>query len=282
MGKLKKGTCCISGASGYLGTHLVEKFLALGYKVTALGHSEYKTTAGNKKAEWFIGDITDEEFCNQTIKGDLVIHAAAQKHIPIAENNPSFSIKNNILGTLNVFRSAISNNVKEVVFISTDKAYQPETVYGKTKEFGEWLCQYYNEKNLGTKFYWCRYGNVGNSSGSVFEIWDKFGKQNKDLGITVPKMTRFFFTIDDAVDVILETLKRKDEKKPFIPKMKAMQMGEVAEVFSEYYGVGVYVIGNRGNEKIHEGMNDKYKSNTCKRFTKPEIKKFLISIGLLQ
>jgi UDP-N-acetylglucosamine 4,6-dehydratase len=271
-----------SGASGFLGKELVKKFIELGYEVTAIGHSEWKTVVGNKDAKWEIGDITDEDFCDTRIKGDLVIHAAAQKHVPVAESNPVFSVKNNIIGTLNVFRSAIKNRVKEVVFISTDKAYEPETIYGKTKEFGEWLCKYYNNQDLETKFYWCKYGNVGGSSGSVFEIWDKLGKEGKDLKITVPDMTRFFFGIDDAVKTILKTLKNKNLKKPYIPKMKAMVMKDACEVFCEYYGVKYEIIGNRGNEKKHEAMSKNYESKNCQRFTKREIKIFLRKLGLLK
>ena len=274
--------CCLTGASGFLGTALTEKFLSLGYEVTALGHSEKKTTEGNKKAHWIIGDITDEDFCDQNIKGDLIIHCAAQKHIPIAEQNPSFSIKNNIIGTLNVFRSAISNQVKEVVFISTDKAYKPETIYGKTKEVGEWLCQYYNNQNLGTKFYWCRYGNVAGSSGSVFEIWDRLGKEGNDLKITVPDMTRFFFDINGAVRTVFKTLENKYTKNPYIPRMKSMKMEDVCQVFCEHYGVKYEIIGNRGNEKIHEAMSDDYCSMDCERFTKGEISTFLKKLGLLK
>jgi len=277
---MKKITC--SGASGFLGKELVKRFVSEGYKVKALGHSEYKTALGNKDADWYIGDITDEKFCEKHITGDIVIHTAAQKHIPIAEKQPEFAIKNNILGTLNVFRAAINNHVKEVVFISTDKAYKPETIYGKTKEVCEWLCKYYNAKNLGTSFYWCRYGNVGGSSGSVFEIWDKLGKEGKTLELTVPEMTRFFFTIGEAVETVIATLERKDKENAFIPEMKAMLMSDVADVFSDYYGVDVKVVGNRGNEKLHEGMSDSYNSSTCERFTKEEIRQFLLNIGLLK
>ncbi|NCU42684.1 MAG: NAD-dependent epimerase/dehydratase family protein, partial [Candidatus Moranbacteria bacterium] len=166
----------ISGASGYLGKHLIKAFEG---KKSCLAHSEKKMEEAKDENEWHIGDITDKDFTDQYIKGDLVIHCAAQKVIPIAENDPAFSIKNNVIGTLNVFQSAIKNNVKTVVFISTDKAYEPETIYGKTKEFGEWLCKYFNEKG-DTKFLWCRYGNVLASSMSVFEVWDKLGKEGKD------------------------------------------------------------------------------------------------------
>jgi FlaA1/EpsC-like NDP-sugar epimerase len=270
----------LSGASGFLGTGLIDRFLKLGYEVHALGHSEKKTVEGNKNCSWAIGDITDKEFCKDNIKGDLVIHCAAQKHIPIAEKNPEFSIKNNILGTLNVFQSALDNKVKEVVFISTDKAYEPETIYGMTKSVGEWLCEYFNKKGK-TKFYWCRYGNVIKSAGSIFEIWDREGRHGRALKITDPEMTRFFFTLDEAIDTVLETLKRKYTNKPYIPKMKAINMGLACDVFSDYYGVMVEVIGNRGNEKTHEAMSEKYRSNTCKRFSRKEFIRLMKKTGSL-
>lgn len=274
----------ITGASGFLGSHLVSKFQELGYEVRCLGHSEKKTAeAMSNGCEWMIGDITDYDFLNKALKDtDLLIHAAAQKHVPIAEENPDYSIKTNILGTLFTFKAAIENKVREVILISTDKACNPQTIYGKTKEFGEWLCEYYNEKNLDTDFYWCRYGNVAASAGSVFEIWDKLGKEGKTLKITEPEMTRFFFTIDEAVNTIFETLNRKLLNRPYIPKMKSMRMGDVAEVFSEHYGVDTKIIGNRGKEKLHEDLDEGVTSNTVEKYTKEEIINILKQSDCLQ
>lgn len=272
----------ITGASGFLGTALIERFVNDGYIVKALGHSEKKTVEGSKLASWNIGDITNTSFCRDNIKGDICIHAAAQKHIPIAENNPEFSILNNIVGTLNVFKAAIDNKIKEVIFISTDKAFEPETIYGKTKEFGEWLCNYYNTLQQTTKFYCCRYGNVAGSSGSVFEIWDKLGREGKTISVTSREMTRFFFTIDDAVDTVVETLNKKDVDNIYVPDMKAMLMGDVADIFSDHYKIGIDVIGLRCTEKLHEAMSKEYSSDTCSRYTKEEIVNFLKSIGCLK
>lgn len=271
----------ITGASGYLGTALVEYLGA--ENCVCLGHSEKPVEQHrNNGSVWHIGDITDKDYTDRYIKGDVVIHCAAQKVIPIAEENPEFAIKNNVLGTLNVFQSAIKNSVKTVVLISTDKAYNPETIYGKTKEMGEWLCQYYNRKQQGTRFLWCRYGNVIGSAMSVFEIWDKNGKEGKTLLLTVPEMTRFFFTIHDAIRTVMTTIERNDTEHPYIPKMKSIAMGEACSVFCEHYGVGYEVIGNRGMEKLHEGMSDEYNSETCEHFTKEEFKELLQSINLLQ
>jgi len=269
----------ITGASGFLGRHLIKAFPD--EKIVCLGHSEKKIEEARDENEWHIGDITDKDFTDRYIKGDLVIHTAAQKVIPIAEQDPEFSIKNNIIGTLNVFQSAIKNGVNTVVFISTDKAYEPETIYGKTKEVGEWLCKYFNEKQNETKFLWCRYGNVLASSMSVFEVWDKLGKAGKTIKVTIPEMTRFFFTINDAVETVMETIRRGKTNEPYIPQMKSITMGESCEIFCEHYGVEYEIIGNRGAEKIHEAMSPTYNSKDCERFTKKEFKNLLQSIGLL-
>jgi len=269
----------ITGASGFLGRALTEKLKKDGNEVVCLGHSE-KSILGSEN-KFIVGDITDRGFTDENIKGDLVIHTAAQKVIPIAEENPSFSFKNNILGTLNVFESAIKNGVKEVILISTDKACKPETIYGKSKEVCEWLCWYFNNKQSETKFYACRYGNVAGSAMSVFEIWDKLGREGKNIQVTVPKMTRFFFTIDEAVQVVLDTLEAKLTDRPFIPKMKSITMGEASFLFSQHYKVEVEMVGNRGMEKVHEEITDGLSSENCERFTKEEFKELLKKIGCL-
>jgi UDP-N-acetylglucosamine 4,6-dehydratase len=270
----------LTGANGFLGKALTKHFTETMNEVKCLGHSEKKTVeCMDNGCEWKAGDITDKEFTDTEITGDVVIHAAAQKVIPIAEQNPSFSFKNNILGTLNVFESAIKNGVKAVVFISTDKSYNPETIYGFSKYAGEWLCWYFNKKQTGTRFYACRYGNVIFSALSIFEIWDREARLGNTLKITVPEMSRFFFGIDDAVRTVCETLDAKLEDKPYIPKMKAMVMQDALDIFTEHYGVDFEVIGNRGMEKLHEGMSDEYNSETCEHYTKEEFKELLLKAG---
>lgn len=267
----------ISGASGYLGRHLIKAFPD--EEIVCLGHSEKKIEEARDENEWHIGDITDKDFTDRYIKGALVIHTAAQKVIPIAEQDPEFSIKNNIIGTLNVFQSAIKNKVNTVVFISTDKAYEPETIYGKTKEVGEWLCKYFNDKQNETKFLWCRYGNVLLSSLSIFEIWDKEAKNGNTLKVTDRSMTRFFFTINDAVETVMETITRGKTNEPYIPQMKSITMGEACDIFCDHYGVDYEIIGNRGMEKIDEAMSPTYNSKDCEHFTKEEFKEILLKAG---
>jgi len=271
----------ITGAGGFLGKALTKYYKT--DEVKCLFHSEKSTVECMANGrQWVIGDITDRSFTDYAITGDVVIHTAAQKVIPIAEQNVAFSFQNNVIGAINVFESAIKNKVKEVVLISTDKAYESETAYGQTKAVAEWLCWYYNKKQQVTRFYACRYGNVLASSMSIFEIWDREGKLGNTLKVTIPEMTRFFFTIDDAVQTVVQTLAEKLEDKPYIPEMKAIAMGVALSIFTEHYGVNFEVIGNRGMEKLHEGMSKEYNSETCQHFSKQEFKELLISVGLLK
>jgi UDP-N-acetylglucosamine 4,6-dehydratase len=283
---MKNKTVAITGAAGYLGRALIERLVGMNPKeIRCYDHNEEKAVWASKlfpTTKWMVGDISDPlKMYALTHKTDVVFHLAAAKHIPVCEENPALAVDVNILGTVNVARQAISNKVKEVIGISTDKACQPQTVYGMSKYFMERLFAQYNKMDLDTKFYTVRYGNVAASSGSVFEIWNKRGQEGKVLEITVPDMTRFYWTVEESVDFIFEGLKKKDEDKPAIPKMKAMRMGDVAEVFSEHYGVGIKEVGNRGNEKIHEDLDEGITSDKVEKFTSEEIKSFLKKLGLL-
>ena len=115
----------------------------------------------------------------------------------------------------------------------------------------------------------------------MFEVWDKKGQANEVLEITDPEMTRFYWTVEEAVDFLFEALEKKQIGKPLIPNMRAMRMGDVAEVFAEHYGVGIKEIGNRGNEKINEDLDEGITSDKVERFKRYEIKDFLKNLGLL-
>jgi FlaA1/EpsC-like NDP-sugar epimerase len=280
----------ITGGTGFLGKALIRRLTQEKYpfgevEIRALGHGEQKTVEVSREfpdVKFIIGDILNYEDVLSLFTGaDIVIHCAALKHIPIAEKQPHKAVQSNIMGTINVIGAAKKAGVGVVLGISTDKAYNPINVYGMTKYLMEALFFEQNRANLKTKFLVCRYGNVGGSSGSVFELWDKLGRAGKELTVTDMDMTRFFFTVDEAVDVVLETLQVHDLEKPYIPKMKAMRMGDVAKIYSEHYGVPLAYAGNRGGEKLHEGMSDEYHSDTAPRMTEEEIKAFLLSIGCL-
>lgn len=281
----------LTGGSGFLGKALIRRLLQEHFpfgkvEIRAMGHGEQKTVEAAREfpsVKWLIGDVLNYEDVLSLCDGaDVVIHCAAIKHIPIAEKQPHKAIESNILGTINVIGAAKSKQVKTVLGISTDKAYNPINVYGMTKALMEALFFEQNRAQTKTDFLVCRYGNVGGSSGSVFEIWDKLGQKGETLNVTDPEMTRFFFTVGDAVDVVLATLQKGDREAPYVPEMKAMRMGDVAQVFAEFYDVDLLETGNRGGEKRHEGMSDTYSSETAARMTKEEITEFLQKIGLLK
>lgn len=282
--KKHKKSVAITGASGFLGRALLKRLEKLKVKdIVALAHSEQKGVEAMKQfpnVKWIIGDISDENIADRLTQQDIVFHLAAQKHIPIGENYPTLTVETNIVSTLNIMRSCQYFETT-LVGVSTDKACNPETVYGMSKYFMERMFFEWN-KNYNTNFYCCRYGNVGGSSGSVFEIWDKLGKDGKTLKLTDPDMTRFYFTVEDAVDTLMKTLRLKMKDKVYVPKMKAMRMGDVADVFAKQYGVNVEIVGNRGNEKVHEDLVDGLSSDIADRYNKKEIKTFLKKINLLK
>lgn len=288
---IKNKIVAITGGSGFLGKALLKKLGKQPAEIRCLGHSEKSMTDAQREfsdCHWIIGDILDPMSLRKLIGGaDIVFHLAAQKHIPIGEAQPTYTAMVNINGTRNVMDEAVLSNVNAVIGISTDKACNPRNIYGMSKYFMERMFVEYNKegKRCGwpTRFYTCRYGNVAASSGSVFEVWDKCGRDKKIFKITEPNMTRFYFTVEEAVKEVLEALRVKKLDGPYIPKMKAMRMGDALDVFMEHYDARkMEVIGNRGNEKIHEELIKGITSDKVERYTKEEIKQLLSHLGLLK
>jgi UDP-N-acetylglucosamine 4,6-dehydratase len=192
---------------------------------------------------------------------NIVIHTAAIKYVPDAEFNVAECIRVNVLGTQNVCMSAAYQMVEKVVFISTDKACQPVNVYGMTKALGERTVSeaarwWTDVKGANTRYTFTRYGNVIGSTGSVIPV---FKQQLRDQGyitVTDPFMTRFWMTIDEAVDCILEAL-GCESGCGVIPKARAMKMGELAAAIAGTDGRKdslVKVTGVRPGEKMHETL----------------------------
>lgn len=287
----KDKVIAVTGGSGFLGTAIIKKLGDEPREIRAMGHSEKLMTQVQRElpeCKWLMGDILDPPALHRLIDGaDIVIHCAAQKHIPVGEAQPTYTAMTNILGTKNVIDACILANIEEVVGISTDKAFEPLTIYGMSKYFMERMFVENNReaKKCGwnTRFYTCRYGNVLFSSGSVFEIWDKCGREKKPFKITDPNMTRFFFTVDEAVKTIFSTFRKKDLERPYIPKMKAIKMGKALDIFMEHYGVRkMEIIGNRGNEKIHEGLGIGITSDKVEQFSRSGMISLFNKLGLLQ
>lgn len=198
----------IFGGAGSFGTRMTEYILKnTEDTITIFSRGEkqqweHKLKFSNSpRIKYMIGDIRDKEavdFAMQT--ADYVFLAAAMKHIDRCEQNPFECYKTNISGCINVIDSAIEHNIKKLVFLSTDKAVNPTTIYGCSKLFIEMYMQSVDNKN--TELIRTRYGNVFGSNGSVAWVFNKLSKEGKPLTVTNPHMTRFFMKLDEAVELV--------------------------------------------------------------------------------
>lgn len=203
---------------------------------------------------FFIGDVRDEARVKRALKGvDIVIHAAAMKHVPIAEYNPMECVKTNILGAENIINACLEAEVKNVVALSTDKAAAPINLYGATKLASDKL--FIAANNIRgwnpIKFSVVRYGNVMGSNGSVIPF---FLNKRKDgvLPITDPEMTRFNITLTQGVEMVLHALETAWGGELFVPKIPSYRILDVAEAIGPECEKPV--VGIRPGEKIHEEM----------------------------
>ncbi|RXJ77270.1 UDP-N-acetylglucosamine 4,6-dehydratase (inverting) [Arcobacter sp. F155] len=205
---------------------------------------------------YFIGDVRDEKRLKKAMKGvDYVIHAAALKHVPIAEYNPMECIKTNINGAQNVIDAAIENKVHKIIALSTDKAANPVNLYGATKLASDKL--FVAANNLvgeqDTSFSVVRYGNVIGSRGSVVPYFKKLIEEGaSSLPITDERMTRFMITLQEGVNFVLKNFERMQGGEIFIPKIPSMKMTELALAMAPK--LPHEIIGIRPGEKLHEIM----------------------------
>jgi UDP-N-acetylglucosamine 4,6-dehydratase len=203
---------------------------------------------------FFIGDVRDAERLKMAMQEiDYVIHAAAMKHVPIAEYNPMECIKTNIMGAENVINACLQSGVKKVVALSTDKAAAPINLYGATKLVSDKLFIAANNIRGWNPITFCvvRYGNVMGSNGSVIPFFLKKRKE-KSLPITDVNMTRFNITLSDGVDMVLHALETAWGGEIFVPKIPSYKVVDVAEAIGPECEKPV--IGIRPGEKIHEEM----------------------------
>ena len=204
---------------------------------------------------FFIGDVRDASRLKEATRGiDIIIHAAAIKHVPIAEYNPMECIKTNIHGAENVIQAALDNNVEYVMALSTDKAANPINLYGATKLASDKLFVAANNMSGGrTKFAVVRYGNVVGSRGSVVPFFKNLIKEGADsLPITHKDMTRFWITLQQGVDFVLKCMERMDGGEIFVPKIPSVRIVDLAKAMAP--DLPIKTIGIRPGEKLHEIM----------------------------
>ncbi|KEA45848.1 UDP-N-acetylglucosamine 4,6-dehydratase (inverting) [Campylobacter mucosalis] len=208
---------------------------------------------------YFIGNVRDEDRLKTAMNGvDYVIHAAAMKHVPIAEYNPMECIKTNINGASNVINAALENGVSKVIALSTDKACNPVNLYGATKLASDKL--FVAANNISgtkkTRFAVVRYGNVVGSRGSVVPLFKRLISEGvSELPITHPDMTRFWITLEQGVNFVLKNFERMSGGEIFIPKIPSMTMLDLAKALAP--NLGIKIIGIRPGEKMHEAMISK-------------------------
>jgi UDP-N-acetylglucosamine 4,6-dehydratase len=219
-----------------------------------LKQSDMRNEFSGDRVRYFLGDVRDRDRLRTAFQGiDYVIHAAALKQIPAGEYNPSEFILTNVIGTQNVLSVAAEVGVKRVLVLSSDKASAPVTLYGSTKSLAEHLVragQHYNPN--GTKFACVRYGNVAGSRGSVIPLWRAMLQRGERiLPITDGRMTRFFFRIEEAVDLALWALENMSPGGLYVPRMPSFYVTDLAKAMG---AKDIKLVGIRGIEKLHETM----------------------------
>jgi len=253
--ELRNKTILITGGAGSLGSQLTKRILQYPVKaVRVLDINEYalfhlKRSINDRRLRLLLGSILDKERIDMAGKNvDIVIHTAAIKNIEISEFNPIETIDTNINGTVNMIKMATQNKPKKFLNISTDKAAEPSTLYGTTKQLGERLASWAGQHIQSTKFSSIRFGNIFETQGNVFEIWEDEKKNKRPLSITDPQMKRYLFSINEAVDFILECIPLTNAGEIFVPKMKSYSMISLAKKISKKQKI----IGLRQGEKMQE------------------------------
>jgi UDP-N-acetylglucosamine 4,6-dehydratase/5-epimerase len=254
----------ITGAAGSIGQALIEKLLEYDPKVIRIFDNNENgifnlrqkyTGERAKKIRFLLGDIKNLNRLQYAFKGiDIVIHAAAYKHVLECEYNPLDAVETNINGTANVIQAAIDQNVKKVIFTSSDKAANPSNTMGTTKLLAEKLMIAANDYGArSTIFSCCRFGNVVGTSGSVIPLFKEQIKGNHKITITDPDMTRFMITKDTAIDLVIKAGAFCEGGEIFIFKMPVVNIGELADVMIERYGNAKKdIIGKKPGEKMYE------------------------------
>lgn len=253
----------ITGGTGSFGKKFVEIVLKLYkpkrlivYSRDELKQYEMAQIYNDKCMRYFLGDVRDLQRLESALKDvDICIHAAALKHVPIAEYNPMECIKTNIHGASNVIEACLKTGVKHIIALSTDKAANPINLYGATKLCSDKL--FVSANNIKgdnpAKFSVVRYGNVIGSRGSVVPFFRKLVSEGAtELPITDLDMTRFFISLDMGVQFVIKNLARMQGGEIFIPKIKSIKITDLAHAIAP--NASFKIIGKRAGEKLHEVM----------------------------
>ena len=252
----------VTGGTGSFGKHftktMLEKYHPKAIRIYSrdeLKQHEMRqrfSDAGDSPMRYFIGDVRDLDRLKRAMEGvDIVIHAAALKQVPSCEYNPLEAVKTNIHGAQNVIDAAIDTGVEKVVALSSDKAVNPVNLYGATKLCADKIFINGNSYSgpRGTRFSCVRYGNVIGSRGSVIPLFKEQRKTGK-MTITDNRMTRFWITLDQAVELVISALDHRKGGEIFVPKIPSMKIVNLAKAVAPE--CEIEVVGIRPGEKLHE------------------------------
>lgn len=261
----------VTGGTGSWGHELIKQLLTYNpEKVVVFSRGEkaqveMKVHFDDSRLKFIVGDIRDYESVEYATLGvDFIFHLAALKHVTICEFQPCEAIKTNIMGTHNVIKAAVKNQVKKVVYVSTDKAVEPLNLYGMTKGVGERLMIQANLLSDYTQFVCIRAGNVLGSNGSVVPLFKQQIEINHEITLTDNQMTRYFMTIDDAIGLLFKAVSLSVGGEIFVVRMEAYRITDIAKVLIEASGwqdVTIKEVGIRPGEKMNEVLVSEHEAS---------------------
>ncbi len=255
----------ITGGTGSFGNTVLRRFLSTDVReIRVFSRDEKKQddmrlSINNTKLKFYLGDVRDYSSIYQALKGvDYIFHAAALKQVPSCEFFPMEAVRTNVIGTENVLNAALAQKVSRVVVLSTDKAVYPINAMGISKAMAEKVMVAKSRMQERSETVLCatRYGNVMASRGSVIPLFVEQLKNNKEITITDPNMTRFLMSLEDSVDLVLHAFIHAKQGDIFVQKAPASTVADLAEALKELFkkNSSIKVIGTRHGEKLYESL----------------------------
>lgn len=274
---MENKTVLVIGGTGSWGYGLIGELLkGNSNTIKVLARNEFQMvtlarTFQSPKIEIVIGDIRDKDALSTACKGvDLIFHLAALKHVPICENMPCEAIETNVMGTKHVIAAAMEHKVDKVIYVSTDKAVNPDSTYGCTKLLGEKLILSANLGNQPTKFMVFRGGNLIGSAGSVIPLFERQISEKGWVTLTDEGMNRFFISISAASRLLIQLADRGMGGEIFIPAMCAVRIKDIARYLLKKHNLdekNILVTGMRPGEKLEETLIFSQEREHLYRFT---------------
>jgi len=260
---LTGGDILVTGGTGSFGKAFIRRALDTldPHRLIIFSRDELKQYEGRQlfgddpRLRWFLGDIRDRDRLHRALHGvDFVVHAAALKQVDTAEYNPFEFVQTNVDGSRNVIEACIDAGVKKVVALSTDKASSPINLYGATKLVADKMFVNANHyaANYVTRFSVVRYGNVMGSRGSVIPFFKKLGEEGKSLPITDLRMTRFWISLTQAVQFVIDSFDQMQGGELYVPRIPSTKVVDLARAVAP--DAPMHEIGLRPGEKLHEEM----------------------------